>query len=71
MQEKIEDLQNKEDIMQRQLQSLDRKHQMTLYKLTTDIENTEKSTREVEQKLRAKEKVSIYVIIPLILSGNF
>lgn len=59
----MEDLQNKEEIMQRQLQSLDRKHQITLLKLRNDIEEAQQNSREVEAKLREKEKVSINIIV--------
>lgn len=57
MEDTLKDLKNKEDILQRQLISLDRKNQITVTKLKNEVVDIEKQCKDIEDKLQSKEKV--------------
>ena len=57
MEDTLRDLKNKEDILQRQLTSLDRKNQIIVTKLKNEVADIQKQCSDIEAKLQGKEKV--------------
>lgn len=67
----IKELQNHELILQRQLQSLDKKYQFKVNKLKTDINEIENNTKDYEAKIRQREQVKPQFGVKInLIKGN-
>jgi len=67
----IRELQSHEIILQKQLQSIDKKYQFKISKLKTDISEITNNTSEYEAKIRQKEIVKLIIISCLINSRKY